>query len=133
MAKEEPFTKRANKEQKKPKWDSIVRSHKNPLAKVFGKLSAQLKTLLFYVGVGDSGVELGSDRAIPEDLPSRAPRLANMNLGIFICMQCSGIHSSLGVHISKVRSATLDTWLPEQVAYIQCKYQCCFTGFFPFW
>ncbi|CAI0376101.1 unnamed protein product [Linum tenue] len=34
-------------------------------------------------------------------------------------MQCSGIHRSLGVHISKVRSATLDTWLPEQVAFIQ--------------
>ncbi|XP_019108107.1 ADP-ribosylation factor GTPase-activating protein AGD5 isoform X2 [Beta vulgaris subsp. vulgaris] len=33
-------------------------------------------------------------------------------------MQCSGIHRSLGVHISKVRSATLDTWLPEQVAFI---------------
>ncbi|KAK6946768.1 Arf GTPase activating protein [Dillenia turbinata] len=33
--------------------------------------------------------------------------------------KCSGIHRSLGVHISKVRSATLDTWLPEQVAFIQ--------------
>ncbi|XP_038998181.1 ADP-ribosylation factor GTPase-activating protein AGD5-like isoform X2 [Hibiscus syriacus] len=49
----------------------------------------------------------------------RGPRWASVNLGIFICMQCSGIHRSLGVHISKVRSATLDTWLPEQVAFIQ--------------
>ncbi|RVX08587.1 putative ADP-ribosylation factor GTPase-activating protein AGD15 [Vitis vinifera] len=32
---------------------------------------------------------------------SRAPRWASVNLGIFICMQCSGIHRSLGVHISK--------------------------------
>ncbi|KAK8607913.1 hypothetical protein V6N13_023358 [Hibiscus sabdariffa] len=34
-------------------------------------------------------------------------------------MQCSGVHRSLGVHISKVRSTTLDTWLPEQVSFIQ--------------
>ncbi|XP_075644021.1 ADP-ribosylation factor GTPase-activating protein AGD5-like [Castanea sativa] len=34
-------------------------------------------------------------------------------------MQCSGIHRSLGVHISKVQSTTLDRWLLEQLAFIQ--------------
>lgn len=53
------------------------------------------------------------------DCKSKAPRWASINLGIFICMECSGIHRSLGVHISKVRSTTLDIWLPEQVAFMQ--------------
>ncbi|XP_031403485.1 probable ADP-ribosylation factor GTPase-activating protein AGD15 [Punica granatum] len=54
------------------------------------------------------------------DCRNKAPRWASVNLGAFICMQCSGIHRSLGVHISKVRSTSLDTWLPEQVAFMQC-------------
>lgn len=29
------------------------------------------------------------------------PRWASMNLGIFICLRCAGIHRALGVHISK--------------------------------
>ncbi|XP_032262767.1 arf-GAP with coiled-coil, ANK repeat and PH domain-containing protein 2 isoform X7 [Halichoerus grypus] len=41
------------------------------------------------------------------------PRWASINLGITLCIECSGIHRSLGVHFSKVRSLTLDTWEPE--------------------
>ncbi|KAI8720754.1 hypothetical protein NCS52_00521300 [Fusarium sp. LHS14.1] len=32
----------------------------------------------------------------------------SINLGIILCIECSGIHRSLGTHVSKVRSLTLD-------------------------
>ncbi|KAJ7324539.1 hypothetical protein JRQ81_017559 [Phrynocephalus forsythii] len=41
------------------------------------------------------------------------PRWASINLGVTLCIECSGIHRSLGVHFSKVRSLTLDSWEPE--------------------
>jgi len=33
----------------------------------------------------------------------------SINLGIIVCIECSGIHRSLGTHITKIRSLTLDT------------------------
>lgn len=33
----------------------------------------------------------------------------SINLAIVLCIECSGIHRSLGTHISKIRSLTLDT------------------------
>jgi len=53
------------------------------------------------------------------DCHARGPTWASVNLGVFLCLQCSGIHRSLGVHVSVVRSTNLDTWLPEQVAFLQ--------------
>ncbi len=43
------------------------------------------------------------------------PRWASANLGIFFCIECSGIHRNLGVHISFVRSVNLDSWTNKQV------------------
>jgi hypothetical protein len=48
------------------------------------------------------------------DCSARGPRWASVNLGVFLCLQCSGIHRNLGVHVSKVRSISLDSWNKEQ-------------------
>uniref|UniRef100_A0A3B4DFA7 Arf-GAP with coiled-coil, ANK repeat and PH domain-containing protein n=1 Tax=Pygocentrus nattereri TaxID=42514 RepID=A0A3B4DFA7_PYGNA len=53
----------------------------------------------------------GNDRCC--DCGQTEPRWASINLGITLCIECSGIHRSLGVHNSKVRSLTLDSWEPE--------------------
>lgn len=57
----------------------------------------------------------GNDRCA--DCEATQPRWASINLGITLCIECAGIHRSLGVHLSKVRSLTLDTevWSPEIV------------------
>lgn len=43
------------------------------------------------------------------------PDWASLNLGILLCIECSGVHRNLGVHISKVRSIKFDVkvWEPS--------------------
>ncbi|TBU46293.1 hypothetical protein BD309DRAFT_999201 [Dichomitus squalens] len=53
------------------------------------------------------------------DCKRNDPRWASWNLGVFLCIRCSGIHRSMGTHISKVKSVDLDVWTPEQMASIQ--------------
>ncbi|KAI8388914.1 uncharacterized protein BYT42DRAFT_251799 [Radiomyces spectabilis] len=43
------------------------------------------------------------------DCNASNPEWCSINLGILLCIECSGIHRSLGTHISKVRSLTLDS------------------------
>lgn len=40
------------------------------------------------------------------------PEWCSLNLGVFICVACCGIHRHLGTHISRVKSVKLDEWTP---------------------
>lgn len=62
-----------------------------------------------------------SDRVLTLFSPIAGPRWASWNLGSFLCIRCAGIHRNLGVHVSRVKSTTLDSWTPEQIETFQEK------------
>ncbi|KAI0044082.1 ArfGap-domain-containing protein [Auriscalpium vulgare] len=59
------------------------------------------------------------ENRVCSDCKHNDPRWASWNLGVFLCIRCSGIHRGMGTHISKVKSIDLDTWTPEQMDSIQ--------------
>ena len=54
------------------------------------------------------------------DCKASHPQWASVNNGIFICMNCAGIHRGLGVQISFVRSMTMDAWSLNQLKIMCC-------------
>ncbi|EGT34827.1 hypothetical protein CAEBREN_28075 [Caenorhabditis brenneri] len=68
--------------------------------------------------------DIAALRSIPgngrcADCENPAAEWASINLGIVICIECSGIHRNLGSHISKVRGLELDQWPVEHLAVMQ--------------
>lgn len=56
----------------------------------------------------------GNDACVDCGVPN--PDWASLNLGVLMCIECSGIHRNLGSHISKVRSLDLDDWSAGQLS-----------------
>lgn len=69
----------------------------------------QIKSPLTQAIVGRPGNNVCADCRVTN------PRWASWDRGIFLCVQCAGLHRKLGTHLTKVKSLTLDTWTKPQV------------------
>ena len=63
-------------------------------------------------------VKLESNKVCADCKRNKHPRWASWNLGVFVCIRCSGIHRGMGTHISRVKSVDLDAWTDEQLQSI---------------
>ncbi|PGH11057.1 hypothetical protein AJ79_05099 [Helicocarpus griseus UAMH5409] len=77
----------------------------NPAAERAAKNQAVIKNIL----------KLDCNKTCADCKRNKHPRWASWNIGIFICIRCSGIHRGMGTHISRVKSVDLDTWTDEQL------------------
>lgn len=60
-------------------------------------------------------VKLEGNKVCADCKRNKHPRWASWNLGVFVCIRCSGIHRGMGTHISRVKSVDLDAWTDEQL------------------
>ncbi|OTB09636.1 hypothetical protein M426DRAFT_316181 [Hypoxylon sp. CI-4A] len=80
----------------------------NPAAERAAQNQQTIKSLL----------KLDANKICADCKRNKHPRWASWNLGVFICIRCSGIHRGMGTHISRVKSVDLDSWTDEQLQSI---------------
>lgn len=84
-----------NKQALKKEFDS----NGDPISQGFGDLRRSIIAAVFRLPGNDRCVDCGSRNDCT---------WFSTNFGVLLCIECSGIHRDLGVHISRVQSLTLD-------------------------
>lgn len=64
-------------------------------------------------------ISFAKDNQICADCGTPEPKWTVSNIGCFICIKCSGIHRSLGTHVSKVLSAVIDDWSDDAIKFME--------------
>ena len=54
------------------------------------------------------------------DCNAANPTWTSINIGVFVCINCAGIHRQLGVSLSKIKSITLDIIQQDVVNALKC-------------
>jgi len=57
--------------------------------------------------------------SICADCGTQGPKWVSINIGVFLCIQCAGVHRHLGTHISQMRSIVMDVFTREEEKFIQ--------------
>lgn len=52
-----------------------------------------------------------NDNSVCADCKSKGAAWASLDFGVFVCINCSGVHRSFGMHITRIRSTKLDDWI----------------------
>lgn len=82
-----------------PDWDAIV--PKKEVASVFKRIKGK------------------RENKVCIDCSQQNPTWATIPYGSFLCLDCAGVHRSLGVHITFVRSTNMDEWTWGQLRNMQ--------------